>query len=83
MNDTLASPTGLKEHPPSVSYRPRTVGIVDRIALHVGIALIKWGRRSRPVMSREQLNREYRTRTEQLERERAAERVMRLTGPLR
>ena len=83
MNVTLTSTTGLHEHPPSVRYQPRTVGVFDRVALHVGIALIKWGRRPRRIMSREQSSREYRTRVEQAERERAAERRLRLNGPLR
>jgi hypothetical protein len=83
MNVTLARTTGLHEHPPPVSYQPRTVGVFDRVALHVGIALIKWGRRPRPTASREQLELRYRAQVERQERERAAERRMLLMRPLR
>ena len=35
-------------HPPSEPERtPRRVGLVDRLALRVGLALIVWGRRPR------------------------------------
>lgn len=40
MNTTLATET---RHEPSVPVR--RVGLVDRAALHLGVALIKWGRR--------------------------------------
>jgi hypothetical protein len=50
MNSTLA--TELRhEHPvqhdlPEQHYQPeRRVGLADRAALHLGVALIKWGRR--------------------------------------
>jgi hypothetical protein len=52
LNTTLANET---RHDPSVHERPaheqqrlpavRRVGLVDRAALHLGVALIKWGRR--------------------------------------
>jgi hypothetical protein len=46
----LATTTGRREHPPQparpVEARPvRRVGLLDRAALHLGVALIKWGRR--------------------------------------
>ena len=35
-------------HPPSETERPvRPVGLVDRLALRLGLALIMWGRRPR------------------------------------
>ncbi|MEY2849768.1 MAG: hypothetical protein RI885_2435 [Actinomycetota bacterium] len=53
MNNTVMTPPGLHPHPPqqtaSVAARTRRVGVVDRLALHVGVALIKWGRRPRAV----------------------------------
>ena len=50
MNTTLTSET---RHDPSVHREQpmapvRRVGLVDRAALHVGVALIKWGRRPGP-----------------------------------
>ena len=36
-------------HPPSPTERTmRRVGLVDRLALRLGLALIMWGRRPRP-----------------------------------
>jgi hypothetical protein len=47
------------EHPPQpqpTSSRPvRRVGLIDRAALHLGLALIKWGRRRARVDLREEL----------------------------
>lgn len=50
MNTTLSTAPGRHDHPPQPSYteqsRPtRHVSMLDRLALHAGIALIKWGRR--------------------------------------
>ena len=54
MNTTLSTKPGRHDHPPQLrpeqapersQLRPRRVGPIDRIALHVGVALIKWGRR--------------------------------------
>jgi hypothetical protein len=45
MNATLTSET---RHEPTVHHEqrpPRKVNVLDRAALHVGVALIKWGRR--------------------------------------
>jgi hypothetical protein len=54
VNTTLATPrrpesTVQPQHPQPV----RRVGIVDRAALHVGVALIKWGRRPGTTPARE------------------------------
>jgi hypothetical protein len=51
MNTQLVTTTGRRERPPQpvsgpVSHTVRRVGPLDRAALHLGIALIKWGRRS-------------------------------------
>lgn len=54
MNTTLSTKPGRLDHPPQPrpeqspersQLRPRRVGPIDRLALHVGVALIKWGRR--------------------------------------
>ncbi|MET1051421.1 MAG: hypothetical protein ABWX65_02165 [Mycetocola sp.] len=50
MNTQLTTVRGRQEHPPqpvpAVGSRPnRRVGLLDRAALHLGVALITWGRR--------------------------------------
>jgi len=57
MNTTLTTET---RHEPSVqlpqhSQPVRRVGILDRAALHLGVALIKWGRRPGSTPARERL----------------------------
>lgn len=83
MNETLIRPT----HPPIVeeqTERPaRRVGLVDRVALHVGIALIKWGRRPLPLESRERRANRVEQQLARLARERQAERSLRLLTPVR
>ncbi len=58
MNTTLATE---RRHEPSVHEQPahednrhpvRRVGLFDRAALHLGVALIKWGRRPTPARER-------------------------------
>jgi hypothetical protein len=54
MQTQLSTLPGRHEHPPQtvspVQPHPvRRVGLLDRTALHLGVALIKWGRR--PVRS--------------------------------
>lgn len=39
-------------HPQPVPARPRRVGLPDRIALRVGIALVQWSRRPRVIVTR-------------------------------
>ncbi len=52
MNATLTAPSRVVTHPPSQPVR--RVGLVDRLALRLGLALVMWGRRPvRP--SRERL----------------------------
>ena len=58
MNATLTTAPGRQDHPPQPvpqhHVRPaQRVGTLDRLALHLGVALIKWGRRPRPLESRE------------------------------
>jgi len=52
MNTTLATE---RRHEPSVQQpQPvRRVGLLDRAALHLGVALIKWGRRPGATPARE------------------------------
>ncbi|MBH0008898.1 hypothetical protein [Salinibacterium sp. SWN1162] len=56
MNATLAAPKDRHDHPPELSAasaaveKPhhaarRSVGVIDRLALHLGVALITWSRR--------------------------------------
>ena len=58
-------------------HEVRRVGLLDRLALHLGVALIKWGRRPRPVGVRGK------NQLAQLERERIVERNMLLGLPRR
>lgn len=58
MNSTLSTVRGRHDHPPQPQSGPdeqlvRRVGLVDRIALHLGVALITWGRRPSVIASRE------------------------------
>jgi len=66
MNTQLA-PLGRRDHPPQPDRSPeshpvRRVGVLDRAAMHVGLALIHWGRRpvkprrrDRPVLAPESI----------------------------
>ena len=89
MNTTL-SPAQLRSttHPPQPvetatgDYEPRRVGFIDRLALHVGVALITWGRRPHGE-SRERRANRVEQQLARLERERVAERTLRLLEPLR
>ncbi len=50
MQTQLATPPGRQSHPPqpvrTLEMQPvRRVGPLDRAAMHLGIALIRWGRR--------------------------------------
>jgi hypothetical protein len=57
--------------------------VLDRIALHLGVALITWSRRSRALESRERRANRSEQQLAVLERERAAERMLRLIVPAR
>ncbi|MDQ1584614.1 MAG: hypothetical protein QOF36_2668 [Microbacteriaceae bacterium] len=85
-NNAVSTRPGRHDHPPqpAYAYEPRftrRVSVIDRAALHLGVALIKWGRRPLRVDSRARSA----TRAEQelarLERERAAERWVGLNVP--
>jgi hypothetical protein len=50
MSTPLVTTPGHLDHPPEPVHSPqvptpRRVGLLDRTALHLGVALIKWGRR--------------------------------------
>jgi hypothetical protein len=87
---TPLTPTPLTTMPLSTTA-PRAaprLRLIDRLALRVGLALITWSRRQRATEAKAVESRERRAnRVEQqlatLERERAAERMLRLTVPLR
>ena len=82
MNTTLSAPSR-HVHPPHdtvVHTLPaRRVGLLDRLALRLGLALITWGRRPvrRSSPSREQLILLHVQDRARSERERAAERALR------
>lgn len=79
MNSTMttAHPGRQHQHPPSpprpARVRARRVGLIDRLALRLGVALVAWSRRPRELDSREsqarqvthELAAERRTRHEQ------------------
>jgi len=88
MNTTLSTTPGRHDHPPHQSVAPqayvaRRVGLLDQLALHVGIALIKWGRRRYTIESRERRATRVEQQLARIERERAIERSLRLSLPLR
>jgi hypothetical protein len=85
MHSTLSTAPGRLDHPPQPtrSYQARRVNLLDRIALRIGIALITWGRRPRSIESRERRANRIEQQLGRLERERAAERRLRLTLPVR
>ena len=81
MKSQLATTTRRHEHPPQpvVNHEPRPVrrvGLLDRTALHIGVALIKWGRRPVKVDTREQLAVNAEVQRVRLEHERERDRYM-------
>ncbi|MCU1471891.1 MAG: hypothetical protein JWQ39_3040 [Glaciihabitans sp.] len=88
MNTTLSTAPGRHDHPPHESEQyqpnlPRRVSPLDRLALHVGVALIKWGRRPKPVESRERRANRVELELARLARESSTERSIRLSTPVR
>jgi hypothetical protein len=84
MNTTLSTVPGRLDHPPHLTeLAVRRVRLLDRLALHLGVALIKWGRRPLKVDSRERRANRIEQQLARLERERQAERTLRRTVPLR
>lgn len=88
MNSTLSTVRGRHDHPPieqseARPHQARRVALLDRIALHAGIALIKWGRRPLSIESRERRANRIEQQLARIERERLAERSLRLSTPIR
>ena len=87
MNTTLSTVRGRTTHPPIEQQtgptQVRRVALLDRIALHVGIALITWGRRPLSIESRERRANRIEQQLARIERERLAERALRLSMPVR
>ena len=80
MNTMLSTTLSRHEHPPEQTVVVvRRVGTLDRLALHIGIALIAWGRRPYAVDTRERRANRVEQELARLERERVAERALRLT----
>ncbi|TBN56100.1 hypothetical protein EYE40_01080 [Glaciihabitans arcticus] len=66
------------QHPPqqeTTVHSVSRVGLLDRVALHVGLALITWSRRTRSIESRERLALLHEQRLARVEREAAAARM--------
>jgi hypothetical protein len=88
MNSTLSTAPSRHDHPPEHSpdrvLHPRNrVTLPDRLALHLGIALIKWGRRSRAIETRERRANRVEVHLARVERERAFDRTAWLLLPPR
>lgn len=86
MNTLLQAPASRTQHPPisTASLVVRRVGLVDRLALHLGVALITWSRRpAREHVSRERLANRHEQRLARVARELATERGYRILNPLR
>ncbi len=87
MNTTLSTTENRHEHPPRSAAHTRVVKalpkrhvtLVDRLALHLGVALITWSRRPRDYESRERRANRVEQQLARLERERTLERTYRLT----
>ncbi|MEO6942082.1 MAG: hypothetical protein ABI238_06530 [Terrimesophilobacter sp.] len=67
--------------PLNITTTVRRVGLIDRLALHVGVALITWGRRPMSVETRERRANRVEQHLATLERELSAERMLRLGTP--
>jgi hypothetical protein len=88
VNTTVSTTPGRHDHPPQPvhAHRPhpvRRVNLLDRAALHLGVALIKWGRRQYLDESRARRAREAQQYLARLDRERATERLLHLNVPWR
>lgn len=80
MNSTLTHPR--QQHPPSTVTSPlqqrvvRRVGLLDRLALRVGLALVVWSRRPLTAPTREERSRRLEQQLDRLARERSYERTL-------
>lgn len=82
MNTTMtaARPGRQQQHPPSPTNTTRAparrVGLIDRLALRLGVALVAWSRRPRELDSRDQLARHVQREMSTEQRERQTQRLM-------
>lgn len=88
MNTVLTAAPGRHDHPPQPWLEPtpravRRVSLLDRLALHAGLALITWSRRPHAIESRERRATRVEQRLAQLERERLSARLALLSLPPR
>lgn len=83
MNRSASHEIARTIHPPIAVESTRRVALIDRAALHLGVALIKWGRRPQVSASRERRAHRSEQYLARLARERAAERMLRLHAPQR
>ena len=88
MHTQLETTVGHHQHPPHTeaeltteSHQLRRVGTLDRAALHLGLALVRWGRRPIKGERSERLafNREVHEARREMERARAAHQAYNLT----
>ena len=87
MNTTLSRTRHEQPTPLEVQLEQRAVArvsLLDRVALHVGLALITWSRRTLATPeTRERRAHQYEQHLARLERERVAERMRLVTMPQR
>jgi len=87
VNTTLSTVRGRTDHPPiplhdTQPHEVRRVTLLDTVALHLGIALIKWGRRPLIQATRERRANRIEQQLARIERERQYERSLRLNLPV-
>jgi hypothetical protein len=89
MNTTMTAtrPGRQQQHPPSPTLTTRaparSVGLIDRLALRLGVALVAWSRRPRELDSRDQLARRVQRELSTEQRERQMQRQLQLLLPPR
>lgn len=87
MNTTTTRPSHSApvrpSHPSSRSVPARRVGLVDRIALHLGVALVQWSRRSTVAVQHERRARRVQHELSLEQRERLLQRNLLLLLPPR
>jgi hypothetical protein len=86
MKSLVSTAPGRQDHPPQPNpplLATRRVSAVDRLALHLGVALIKWGRRPLSMESRERRASRIEQSLARAARESETERRWILTAPLR
>ncbi len=89
MNSTMTAtrPGRQQQHPPSSPLEnrapARSVGLVDRLALRLGVALVAWSRRPRELDSRDRRARRVERELSTEQRERQQQRLALLLLPPR